>query len=78
MTPKQLFAPEVLDRLEGLNERYAALARQLELLFDEAATFDIQPDPGTLGELRTTQGRVKAEAEALLLEVVAELENRPS
>jgi len=43
MKPNQLFAPEVLDRLEGLNERYAALARQLELLFDEAATYDQTP-----------------------------------
>ena len=78
MTPEQLFDPDVLDRLEGLNERYAALARQLELLFDEAATFDIQPDPGSLNELRTARSRVKAEAEALLREVLAELENMPS
>ena len=77
MKLKQLFAPEILDRLEELNERYTALARQLELLFDEAATYDIQPDPGTLSELRAARKRVKAEAAALLQEVLTELGNMP-
>ena len=77
MTPKQLFAPEVLDRLEGLNERYISLARQLERLFDHAATYDIQPDPGTVSELRAARKRVKVEAAALLQEVLTELENVP-
>ena len=77
MTPEKLFAPEILDRLEGLNERYTALARRLELLFDEAATYDTQPDPGTLSELRAARKRVKAEVAVLLQEVLAELENLP-
>ena len=77
MTPRQLFSPEVLDQLEGLNERYTSLARQLERLFDEAATFDTQPDPGTLSELRSARKRVKVEAAALLQEVLAELEKIP-
>lgn len=72
-----LFDPEALDRLEGLNERYRALSQriaELEGRIQEAATYDLPPDTEQLGTLVDARRRVKAEAAGLLREVLAGLE----
>lgn len=73
----QLFDPEVLDRLEDLNERYQVLGEriaELEGRINEAATYDLPPDTEALGALVDKQRRVRDEAAALLREVLAGLE----
>ncbi|CAN5843165.1 hypothetical protein BH24DEI2_BH24DEI2_25000 [soil metagenome] len=68
-----LFDSELLDRLEGLNERYALLTRQIETLQDEAAVYDQPPDPGKRATFEALQQKVKAEVVGLLEGVVREI-----
>ncbi len=73
----QLFDPEVLDRLEGLNERHRVLGEriaELEGRIQEAASFDLPPDTEQLGALIDARRRVKNETAALLRKMLAELE----
>ena len=73
----ELFDTEVLDRLEGLNERYRVLGEriaELETRINEAASFDLPPDTAALGVLVDKQRQVRNEAAALLKEVLAGLE----
>lgn len=73
----ELFDPEVLDLLEGLNERYRVLGErivELEGRIQEAANFDLPPDTEALGALVDKQRRVREEAAVLLREVLAGLE----
>ena len=79
-----LFDPEALDRLEGLNERYRALSQriaELEGRISDAATFDLPPDTEQLGALVNTRHRVKVtkfsegkEAAVLLRKLLSVLE----
>ena len=72
-----LFDPEVLDRLEGLNERYSVLGEriaELEGRINEAAAYDLPPDTEALGALVDKQRRVRDEAVALLREVLTGLD----
>ena len=68
-----LFDPEVLDRLEGLNERYRSLSMRIEELHDEAAHYDLELDRERLRNLEVSRQRVRKEAEALLREVLERL-----
>ena len=73
----ELFDPEALDRLEGLNERYRVLGEriaELEGRINEAASFDLPPDTEALGALVDKQRRVKDETAALLRKMLGELE----
>ena len=73
----QLFDPEVLDRLEGLNERHRVLGErnaELEGRIQEAASFDLPPDTEQLGALIDARRRAKDETAALLRKMLAELE----
>lgn len=70
---KQLFDPEVLDRLEGLNARYGLLTRRIEALQDEAASFDRPPDLGQLNHFESLRRKVKSEAAELLQTVLNDL-----
>ena len=70
---KQLFNPEVLDRLEGLNARYGLLTRRIEALQDEAASFDRPPDLGQLNQFETLRRKLKLEAVELLQGILLEL-----
>ena len=70
---KQLFDPEVLDRLEGLNARYSLLTRRIETLQDEAASFDRPPDLGQLNQFETLRRKLKTEAAELLQAILLEL-----
>ena len=65
-----LFNPEVLDRLEGLNERYRLLTNRIEELLDEAAHYDLEPDSEKLRQLETVRRRVKDEAVAVVRELL--------
>ncbi len=71
--PNHLFDPALLDQLEGLNERYALLSRRLEQLQDQAASFDQRPDPGQVSILEAQRRKLKAEAIALLEELLGRL-----
>ena len=61
-----LFASDLLDQLEGLNERYALLTRQIEALQDEAAVYDRPPDVNKLATFEVLRQKVKAEVGTLL------------
>ena len=67
-----LIDPELFDRLEGLNERYALLTRRVETLQDEAAAYDQPPDP-ELANFEALQSKVKVEVVGLLESVLREL-----
>ena len=69
-----LFNPELLDLLEGLNERYALLTRQIDSLQDEAAVYDRPPDPNKLATFEALQRKVKAEVVAILEGMLRELD----
>ena len=73
----ELFDPEVLDRLEGLNERYRVLGEriaELEGRIQEAANFDLPPDTEALGTLVDARRRVKGEAVELLRDILNRLD----
>ena len=73
----QLFDPEVLDRLEGLNERYRVLGEriaELEGRINESALYDLPPDTEALGALVDKQRRVRDEAAELLKEMLGGFE----
>lgn len=70
----QLFDADLLDLLEGLNERYALLTRRVEALQDEAAAFDRPPDPGKLAHFEALRRKVKAEVVKLLHDLLDELD----
>ena len=73
-----LFNPEVLDRLEGLNERYRLLTNRIEELLDEAAHYDLEPDAEKLRQLETVRRRVKDEAVTVVRELLKEIESTGS
>ena len=73
---KHLFDPDLLDRLEGLNERYALLTRRNEELHDEAAAYDRPPDPTQLASFETLRHKVKNEVEEIVREVLGSLEKQ--
>ena len=68
-----LIDPELFDRLEGLNSRYALLTRRVEALRDAAANFDQPADP-ELANLEALQRKVKAEAVGFLKGMLRELD----
>ena len=68
-----LIDPELFDRLEGLNSRFALLTRRVEVLRDAAANFDQPPNP-ELANLEALQRKVKAEVVALLESMLRDLE----
>ena len=68
-----LIDPELFDRLEGLNSRYALLTRQIDTLQDEAAVYDRPPDPSKLANFEALRRKVKAEVVALLEDALREL-----
>ncbi|CAN5869319.1 hypothetical protein BH24DEI2_BH24DEI2_06710 [soil metagenome] len=69
-----LFGSELLDTLEGLNERYLLLTRQIETLQDDAAIYDQPPDSGKLATFETLRHNVEAEVVGLLEDMLRKLE----
>lgn len=53
----RLFSPELLDQLEGLNERYALLGRRIEELQDNAAVYDQPLDREQLARLQSLRAK---------------------
>ena len=68
-----LFNPEVLDRLEGLNERYRLLTNRIEELLNEAAHYDLEPDSEKLRQLDAVRRRVKDEVVAVVRELLEKM-----
>ena len=73
---KHLFDPDLLDRLEGLNERYALLTRRLEALHDEASSFDQPPNANQLANFEIAQRKIKNEVGEILKEVLDSLDKQ--
>ena len=73
---KHLFDPDLLDRLEGLNQRHALLTRRIEELHDEAATYDRPPDPTRLASFEALRRKIKNEVTQILKEVLDGLEKK--
>ena len=69
-----LIDPELFDRLEGLNSRYALLTRQIDTLQDEAAVYDQPPDPNKLASFEALRRKVKADVLEILEGMLRELE----